>query len=187
VPPTSAFGFSVSVTFLALNWFAVLFGRVATSFRPSTKYAYRDESDAPQAHRTHVQSFLRIKVNAQNVVTVNQDQAPIVKCQGQVTAAASRESPIFKARIPHIARWVPAAWSPYDRAMARISHRFAGACGLFFYCIAKPSFGFESKCETFQEAPPATSGRPCKRPEECARCDEFGLVSPPATRELKGA
>jgi hypothetical protein len=59
--------------------------------------------------------------------------------------------------------------------------------GLFFYSIANPSFGFESKCEIFQEAPPATSGRPCKRLEECARCDEFGLVSPPATRELKGA
>lgn len=30
-----------------------------------------------------IQSFLHIKVNANNVVTVDQDQGPIVKCQGK--------------------------------------------------------------------------------------------------------
>jgi len=30
-----------------------------------------------------IQSFLHVRVNAQNVVTVNQDQGPIVKCQGK--------------------------------------------------------------------------------------------------------
>src|SRR6266567_3367559 len=49
-PPTNVSGSSASVTFLALNWFAVLFGRTATSFRPSTKCAYRVESEALQVH-----------------------------------------------------------------------------------------------------------------------------------------
>jgi hypothetical protein len=30
-----------------------------------------------------IQSFLHVRVNASNVVTVNQDQGPVVKCQGK--------------------------------------------------------------------------------------------------------
>lgn len=30
-----------------------------------------------------IQSFLHVKVNTQNAITVNQDQGPIVKCQGK--------------------------------------------------------------------------------------------------------
>jgi hypothetical protein len=42
-----------SATFLALNWFAASSAPMASNFQLSTKCAYREESDALQAHGTH--------------------------------------------------------------------------------------------------------------------------------------
>jgi glyoxylase-like metal-dependent hydrolase (beta-lactamase superfamily II) len=50
-PLTNASGSSALATFPALNWFAALFGRMATSFQPSTKCEYQEESDILTSQR----------------------------------------------------------------------------------------------------------------------------------------
>src|SRR6266567_4704032 len=71
-PPTNVSGSSASVTFLALNWFAVLFGRTATSFRPSTKCAYRVESEAVQLGEDFLWTAIRQRIFGRIIENVPQ-------------------------------------------------------------------------------------------------------------------